>query len=220
MLISYWFLQYILLCRILANRRKTTSEHAQREYKNALKTHQPELRKMRKFCENRRKNNEQTKMLSDTKFIDFHRFWRSPGEPKSTKNKKKRMQKIMRFSARKKMRKKNATRGQGAPLEGCLAECARPAERFGGVQYTAKVCRNLEIMRGVLRRSLCRVYYFIQHARGVRRIILVPRIPPSPSWILSCTGALRHVWIGITTRGWKPSRKFEQILKKNMRNHI
>ena len=58
MLIFQSFLRYILLCRILANRRKTTTEHAQREYKNALKTHQPELRKMKKICENQRKSDK------------------------------------------------------------------------------------------------------------------------------------------------------------------
>ena len=81
-------------------------------------------------------------------------FWDHLGgfrEVKSTQNRKKRVpkahaKKLQIFG----MRKKHQKWTQDGSVRTTIrlpAECAGPPGRFGGVQYTGKVCKNLDIMQ-------------------------------------------------------------------------
>ena len=75
-------------------------------------------------------------------FVDFGSPRGSQNEPKCEKNA---CRKSCVFWHAEKTPKSRAKRAK----KRWPAECARPAGRFGGVQYPAKVCMQWEIMRGV-----------------------------------------------------------------------
>jgi hypothetical protein len=124
------------------------------------KRQKPEQKSIQKI--NRKKSEKHAKIMQKSDATPgslqnpvSDQFWdhfgRVPGA-KSTQNRTKgfpkRMRKNSRFLACEKNTKSGPPRGQGASP----AACAAPTGRFGGVQYTAKVCKNLEIMQWILKR--------------------------------------------------------------------
>ena len=134
--------------------------------------------------EKRRKNRgrEQSSLPTPNSIV-FSRFWESPGEAESTKNRKNGMHKSCVFLLAKKsqkIRKKNKI---------CAArQDARCQWEVGGLHYSAKVCMlnenhakeyHAEFMQEFMQ-ELCRHLARAQGAADSN----ATRIPPSQYWLL------------------------------------
>ena len=104
-----------------------------------------------------RKLRSPKKEPSESKFHRFCDIFEVAGGPEIRQESKKTGTEIHEFFD---MRKKYKKKSRENFIAGS-ASCAGPAGGFRGLQYSVKVCKNLEIMQGISSRSLCRVYYYI-----------------------------------------------------------
>ena len=97
---SYWFFCYVPHRKNSQNRGSAVRRATAKTHEKRAAQNRKMQQKSSKICINSKKNASlQTKGLRTPIFIDFRRFWESPGEPKSVEIRKKIMPKIMYFLA-------------------------------------------------------------------------------------------------------------------------